>query len=59
MANGKSEAINRRIRQYNSQKKKGQWDQQWSTKNNYLQNTTQKTKDRATRTPIKTWSELR
>jgi hypothetical protein len=54
MANGKSEALDNTIA-----KEKGQWDQQWSTKNKYLQNITQKTKDRATRIPIKTWSELR
>ena len=35
-------------RQYNGQKKKDK------RKNNDVQNTTQKTKDRATRTPLKT-----
>ena len=35
-------------RQYNDQKKKNKWT------NNDLQNTTQKTKDWATRTPLKT-----
>jgi CRISPR/Cas system-associated protein Cas5 (RAMP superfamily) len=41
-------------RQYNDgQKKKDKG------KNNELQNTAKKTKDRATRTPQKTWDELR
>ena len=45
--NGYSESVNRR-RQYNGQRQ---------MTNNDLQNTTQKTKDRATRTPIKTGCE--
>jgi hypothetical protein len=51
---GKSEAANivrnrkpKKARQYNDQKKRNK------STNKELQNTTQKTKDRATRTPIK------
>jgi len=39
--------ISRKDRQYKGQKKKDK------RTNNHLQNTTQKTKDRATRTPLK------
>ena len=49
------------IRSRNSKKDRQHNDRQKKDKrtNNYLQNTAQKTKDRATRTPIKTGDELR
>jgi hypothetical protein len=47
---GKSEAENAKDRQYNGQKKKD---------NNYLQSTTHKTKEQASRSPLKTGGELR
>jgi len=46
-----SDAVNRRMTQYNGQKKKGTIID--------LQNITQKTKARATRTPLITGGELR
>jgi hypothetical protein len=50
----KLEAVNRRKdRQHNDQKKK------YKRTNNDLQNTTQKSKDRVTRTPVKTGDKLR
>ena len=45
--------ISKKNRQHNSQKKKVQKDKQRSTKHTY------KTKDRVTRTPLKTSGELR
>ena len=48
MSNRLSEAVNRRTGKINEQKKRDKWT------NNDLQNITQKTKDRATRTPLKT-----
>ena len=41
--------ISKKDRQHNGQKKKGQMDKQRSTKH------THQTKDRVTRTPLKTW----
>jgi len=44
--------MSKKNRQHNGQKEKVQKDKQWSTKHTY------KTKDRVTRTPLKTGSEL-
>jgi hypothetical protein len=44
---GNQKRISKKDRQHNGQKKKGQKDKQWSSKH------THKTKDRATRTPLK------
>ena len=51
MPKGQSEAVNRRTKITKWTKEKG--------KKNYLQNITQKTKDRAMRIPLKTWREPR